>query len=95
MKIIATGTISQAKANTPRATLTFPSVIALSNGTLLATCRAGLTKDTADGSIEFFRSSNHGETWHKDAHRFEPVMLNGPPRLSASLLPDRTCPRPP
>ena len=54
IKMIGTGTISQAEANTLRATLTFPSVIALSNGTLLATCRAGLSKDTADGHIEFF-----------------------------------------
>lgn len=77
MQIINKGIISQAEANTPRATLTFPSVIALSNGTLLATCRAGLSKDTADGSIEFFRSSDNGDTWREDAHRFDPVEING------------------
>ena len=77
MRISATGLISRAEPNTPRATLTFPGVIALSNDTLLATCRAGLTKDTADGSIEFFRSKDHGETWQKETHCFEPVELDG------------------
>lgn len=77
MKLIDTGTISRAEPNSSRAILTFPSVIALSNDTLLATCRAGLGKDTADGSIEFFHSEDNGHSWHQTAHRFNPLVLKG------------------
>lgn len=42
---------------------TFPSLTALSNGTLLAVGKVGTKKDSDDGTIEFFRSADNGQTW--------------------------------
>ena len=47
MIIAARGILSHAEAVTDRAMLTFPSVTALASGSLIATLRAGATKDDA------------------------------------------------
>ncbi|MEM7131048.1 MAG: sialidase family protein [Chloroflexota bacterium] len=63
MKIAASGILSQSQPNSSRANLTFPTVTTLSNGRLLATWRAGSTKDSADEVVEFASSSDGGHTW--------------------------------
>ena len=56
---------------------TFPSLVVLSDGTLLAACRAGSTKDSDDGIIEIFRSSDNGATWSEPAIPFGPTNVEG------------------
>lgn len=63
MKIVATGTLSRGEAGTSRAMLTFAGVVALRSGALLATLRAGSTKDSADEAIELYRSDDGGQSW--------------------------------
>ena len=63
MQIIDYGTLAQGDPGTARAILTFGQVIALHNGTLLATCRAGSSKDATDETIEFYRSDDNGKSW--------------------------------
>ena len=63
MRIVETGILSSGEPGTPRAALTFPSVVALSGGGLLATLRAGSTKDSDDEAIELYRSDDGGRAW--------------------------------
>jgi Neuraminidase (sialidase) len=65
MQIVATGILSRAEPGTARAALTFPSVLALADGALLATLRAGSTKDAADEAVELYRSEDGGRTWRE------------------------------
>jgi len=64
MEIVASGTLSRAEPGTRRAMLTFASVVALSDGGLLAALRAGTTKDSADETIELYRSDDGGRVWN-------------------------------
>jgi hypothetical protein len=63
MQVIETGVLSRGDPGTRRAILTFASVLALSGGGLLATLRAGSTKDSADETLELYRSDDDGRTW--------------------------------
>jgi hypothetical protein len=63
MQIVATGTLSRAEPGTRRAALTFPCVIALASGALLATFCAGSSKDSDDQLIELHRSDDGGCSW--------------------------------
>ena len=82
MQISDSGIISRGQPGTDRALLTFPTVIALADGTLLATYRSGSTKDSADGTVEFVRSADGGHTWGEPWRPFENPTLDG---LSGSL----------
>jgi hypothetical protein len=61
--IAARGILSHAEAGTDRAMLTFPSVTALASGSLIATLRAGATKDDAGERIEIHRAASRGDAW--------------------------------
>lgn len=63
MRVVETGILSRGEPGTPRAALTFPSAVALSGGGLLATLRAGSTKDSQDEAIELYRSDDGGRAW--------------------------------
>jgi hypothetical protein len=63
MQVSASGFISRAQPGTSRANLTFPSLTPLSDGTILATLRAGPTKDSASERIELYRSADGGLNW--------------------------------
>ena len=80
MEIVDRGYVARCVAGTERAVLGFPSVTALSDGTLLATCRTGTTKDSADEAVEVYRSSDR-RTWDGPVHRFGATRLKG--RLGA------------
>ena len=56
---------------------TFPSLVVLSDGTLLTVCRAGSKKDSDDGIIEVFRSSDNGATWSEPTIPFGPTKVEG------------------
>lgn len=72
MRIVASGILSRAEPGTTRANLTFPTVTSLADGTLLATLRAGDSKDTARERIEFYRSRDGGTSWSGPVYPFVP-----------------------
>jgi hypothetical protein len=63
MKIVRSGILSSAEPGTRRAALTFPTLVTLHNGALLATLRAGASKDSDDEAIELYRSDDGGNSW--------------------------------
>jgi len=77
MQIIDTGMISRNAPGTDRANLTFPAVVCLVDGTLMATWHSGATKDGDDETIEVSRSSDHGKTWGTPERPFSIPALNG------------------
>ncbi|MFN8446718.1 MAG: sialidase family protein [Caldilineaceae bacterium] len=77
MHIINRGTLSSGDPGTARAILTFGHVVALQNGILLATCRAGSTKDSEDETIEFFRSEDNGQSWSTPWRPFAATSVEG------------------
>ncbi len=83
MEIVERGILTSAVAGTTHATFTFPSVVALSNGELLATCRVGSKKDIADETIEIYRSADGGLNWSEGKKPFADIQVNG---LKGSLM---------
>ena len=63
MKLLGQGVLVSGEAGTARACYTFPSVVALADGTLLATARHGATKDGDDEAIAIFAERNDGQGW--------------------------------
>src|SRR5262245_9628054 len=78
MQIVETGVLTRAEPGTARAALTFPSVLALASGALLATLRAGSTKDAADEAVELYRSDDGARTWRKLRRLMLDEMIGGP-----------------
>ena len=77
MKIVETGILARGVADTARAVLSFPSVVSLSDGTVLALFRAGSRKDSDDEAIELCRSLDGGRTWSEPRRCFEAPVLDG------------------
>jgi len=77
MHVVDSGIISPVGPTDPLRVRTFPSVVGLSDGTLLALCKAGSTKDSDDGIIEMFRSFDNGATWSQPRIPFEQTRVNG------------------
>ncbi len=77
MRIIESGILSHGVASSDRANLTFPTLLPLTQGPLLATCRAGSTKDSTDERIELFQSTDGGWTWNEPIQPFAASNLNG------------------
>ena len=63
MKIVDSGIFAKSVPGTDRAVMSFPSLVALSTGALLATCRAGSSKDGDDECPELYRSDDGGRNW--------------------------------
>jgi hypothetical protein len=76
MHILAQGTLAEGTPNSARATYTFPHVVCLHDGTLLATCRTGSSKDGDDEAVELFRSMDNGQRW-EPLLTFPRVQLEG------------------
>ena len=74
MKIIETGILNRGERGGRRALATFPSVAALRDGTLLASCRVGTTKDSDDEMVELLRSADGGRTWSAPVTPFSTVL---------------------
>lgn len=68
MNLLTSGYVARGLPQTPDASLTFPTITPLADGTILATWRAGSGKDSADETICFARSHDGGATW-SDAWR--------------------------
>ena len=77
MRITDSGTLSRGQPGTSRAILTFPTVISLDSGTLLATYRTGTTKDSDDETVEFVRSTDGGRTWSEPWNPVANPTLDG------------------
>lgn len=77
MEIIERGILTTGKPGTARATHTFPSIVELSDGRLLATCRVGPNKDCAEETVEIFRSDNGGQSWSQGKAPFRGTKVNG------------------
>jgi hypothetical protein len=77
MKITESGILSHGTPGTAQAVLTFPSIIPLSNGILLAIYRAGSTKDSADETIQLCHSFDGGRTWSTPQRCFDVPILEG------------------
>lgn len=77
MQITESGILACGSANSARAALTFPSLVALADGTVIATCRAGSAKDAADEKIELYRSPDGGRTWSGPQCPFTAPQVNG------------------
>jgi hypothetical protein len=82
MQIVDSGILSRGQPDSSRAILTFPTVIALEDGSLLASYRTGTTKDSDDETVEFVRSLDNSRTWSEPWKPFENPTLDG---LSGSL----------
>ena len=74
MKIVKRSVLGQPDDSLP--VRTFPAVASLSNSTLLATCRAGSGKDTDDGIIEMYVSTDNGDTWGEPKIPFRKTVIN-------------------
>src|SRR5262245_37012772 len=70
MRITAHGILSEGRAGTHHACVTFPSATILPDGSLLATCRIGSMKDCDDETIELRRSHDGGRTWSQSQTPF-------------------------
>ncbi len=63
MKIVERSVLSRGEPGTARAISTFGCLLQLAGGELLATCRAGSTKDSADERVTLYRSNDSGRSW--------------------------------
>ena len=76
LQVVDRGLARRAEPGTPHATFTYPAVMALSNGCLLATFRCGSDKDVADETTELFESNDSGRTWRQRPFP-APSVVNG------------------
>jgi hypothetical protein len=77
MRVIDSGIIHPVGPAESLKARTFPSIVPLSDGTLLAVCKAGSTKDSNDGTILVFRSSDNGTAWSNPEQPFPPTKVEG------------------
>ncbi len=71
MEIVGRGTIFQPKAGTDMSLASHTSICALPSGKLIATFRAGSTKDSADGNVYMATSTDKGKTWSEPVAHFD------------------------
>lgn len=77
LRIAEQGILSRGVPGTDRAMLINANVTALSDGTLLATARAGSSKDAADEMVELYRSTDGGRTCSKPERPFPAARVDG------------------
>lgn len=77
MQIVERGVLTSGEPGTARAALTFPAFTPLARGGLLATLRAGSSKDSADERVELWRSADGGRSWGGPAPMPEPPAIAG------------------
>jgi hypothetical protein len=77
MHLLAHGILARGTPGSSRAILTFPQVAVLADGTLLATCRAGSSKDSDDEEIELYRSFDNGQSWQRPTRPFAAATVGG------------------
>jgi hypothetical protein len=77
MHVLDHGILTQGIPGSSRAIFTFPQITVLHDGTLLATCRAGSSKDGADETIELYRSHDGGRSWQGPEMPFAAPSVGG------------------
>ena len=77
MRVTSRSIVCQSEIGTARANLTFPCLASLSDGRLLATYRAGSTKDGEDETIEIVSSNDSGATWSAPRSPFDSPTVDG------------------
>ena len=77
MHITESGVVCPADDGEQLRVRTFPTIVALTNGSLLVTCRAGVDKDAENGTIAMYRSVDMGSSWSGPEYPFEPLSLGG------------------
>lgn len=73
-ELLTTITAIAGTPKTPRAVLTFPALTRLSDGRILASCRAGTTKDSADETVLLAESTDDGCTFSEPWQPFPPTV---------------------
>ncbi|MBI3923451.1 MAG: exo-alpha-sialidase [Armatimonadetes bacterium] len=76
LQVVERGFVRRSEPGTRHAVFTFPNITALSDGRLLATVRAGSTKDTDDETTELFESTEGGRAWFQRPFP-APTLVNG------------------
>lgn len=74
MQITERGELYAGQAGTNRACVTFPSVTSMPDGSILATCRTGSTKDCDDEAVQLLRSLDGGRTWSEPRTPFNDTL---------------------
>lgn len=77
MEIRERGVVAVGEKGSDRAVMTFPAVVALSNGTVLATWRCGSSKDGDDERVEVASSIDGGRTWSDSQLLFGATRVHG------------------
>ena len=72
MKIVARGTLNRGEAGSNRAVGTFPKLLGLKDGRVLATYKVGPDKDSDQATVELRWSDDLGQSWT------EPTTLESP-----------------
>ena len=74
MRIVERATVTAAEPGTARGVATFPAVVVLADGTLLASYSIGSGKDSDDLTIELRRSIDGGATWSDPVAPFDSTV---------------------
>jgi hypothetical protein len=77
MHIVEQGVLVRGAPASKRAIVTFPHVVVLHDGTLLATCRVGSSKDSDDEIVELYRSEDNGQSWQGPTRPFPAARVDG------------------
>ena len=77
MKIVERGILAESDPGTDRAVTTFPALAVLAGGGLLATCRAGSSKDGADECPELFRWDGEARRWSAPSRPWTAPTVDG------------------
>ena len=77
MRLIDAGTLAAGTPGTDWSVLSFPSLMLTGSGVLLATMRAGRSKDCDDERIELMRSTDGGRSWSQPEEPFRPLTVDG------------------
>ncbi|MBM3802805.1 MAG: exo-alpha-sialidase [Acidimicrobiia bacterium] len=76
LRVVERGVVRAAEPGTAHAVFTYPTLTPLSNGRILATFRAGSSKDGDDENSELFESPDGGRTWEQIPFQ-GPRIVNG------------------
>ena len=77
MKIVERGVLAKSEPGTQRAVITFPALAVLAGGGLLATCRAGSSKDGADECPELYRWDGEARRWSAPSRPWTAPTVGG------------------
>jgi len=86
MQIVERGILNRGEPGGARAVSTFPALVTLPDGSLLATYRVGSTKDSADGTVELRRSQDGGRTWSEPVVPLDRVVENKQGSISVAYV---------